>query len=319
MNPVLRRELLRRWRRPRASLVLVLFLLALSLVTWGLHEIGRRVLEGQAQWIGADAAFLRPQLGRFMVESVLATLLGLVLVAAPGFAAGQIAGERERGSLPLLQATLMTPSQIVLGKLWASTAWVGLLVVAALPLVTVSTVFGGVELLDVVLGLAVVLVMGLCVGAMALGVSSVAKRTTSAVVITYALVLLLILGTGFMAILVGLVQESPEGAIVPLYANPFTALAGAVNTGEVGGILSLPSPLTPFAYLLRAGNFENVGFGGDFDRTWHWLRGVGLLVAFAVLAFFVAVRRVRLTRPTVAAPIGRFREPAPAAAGPTDG
>ena len=71
--------------------------------------------------------------------------------------------------------------------------------------------------------------------------------------------------------------------------------------------------------IILRGDFDNVGFGVDFDRTWHWLRGVGLLVAFAALAFLVAVRKVRLTRPTVSAPIGPAREPAPTTAGHHDG
>lgn len=311
MNPVLHRELLRRWRGNRAPLVLTMFLAALGLLMVAFHEIGKGVLEQQAQWAGAQVAFLRPSLGRFMVEAVLATLLGLVLVAAPGFAAGQIAGERERGTFPLLQATLMTPLQIVMGKLWASTAWVGLLVIAALPLVTIAAVFGGVEWLDVVLGLATVLVIGLAVGAMALGVSSITRRTTAAVVITYALVLLLMLGTGLVAVLMTVTRQQPDGSLWALQAHPFTALAGAVNASEFNGNFGLPSPLTPFAYALALpdqGAFFQAGPVVDVSRSWEWLQSLGVLVVFGVLGLVVAVQRVQLDR-APRTPLGRFREP----------
>lgn len=317
MNPVLRRELLRRFRGRRATVVLSLFLLALGLVMLGFHEIGRRALEGQARFLGADVAFLRPALGRFMVESTLATLLGLVLVTAPGFAAGQIAGERERGSLPLLQATLMTPTQIVLGKLWASTAWVGLLVIAALPMVAISTVFGGVELADVVLGIGVVLLVGLCVGAIALGVSARVQRTTAAVVISYAIVLLLVLGTGFLAAVIGVLQGEVEGALFPLYANPFITLAGAVNAATIEGATSLPTPLTPFAYALRANGGEEAFFNADLSRDWTWLWSVLVLVVLALLGLRTAIGRLQVRRPV---PFGRLTTPrTPTGGGPGGG
>lgn len=276
-------------------MVLSVFLVVLALLMLGVHEIGRRVLEENLRFGGGDIAFLRPTLGRFMVESVLALLLMLVLVTTPGFAAGQIAGERERRTLPLLQATLLRPSEIVLGKLWAATAWAGILVIAALPLVAISTVFGGVEVLDVVLGLVAILIIGLCLAAVSLGVSSLVQRTTAAVVISYAIVLVLVLGTGFLALLVALVGQRPEAATVPMYGNPFTALAGAVNAGVQGGAFSLPTPLTPFAFVLR---FDDaVAAAPEVDRTWGWLWSPAFLVAIAVAGLGIASRRLRTTRP----------------------
>lgn len=302
MNPVFRGELLRRWRGRRAFLVLSLFLLVLALLLFGVHEIGRQLLRQQMFFGGGDIAFMRPTLGRFMVETVLSFLLMLVLVAAPGFAAGQIAGERERRTLPLLQATLLRPVEIVAGKLWAATAWVGLLVVAALPLVAISTVFGGVETPDVLLGLGTVLLIGLCLAAVSLGVSSLVKRTTAAVVISYAIVLTLVLGTGFVAILLAVVADQREVATWPLYANPFLPLAGAVNSSVPGGQISLPSPLSPFAValLFAEGGVLGVdvgpmGVGQDLARTWRWLWALAVFLGMAALGIVVAARRLRIT------------------------
>lgn len=298
MNPVFRGELLRRWRGRRAFVVLSVFLLVLALLLFGVHEIGRQALRQQMFFGGGDIAFIRPTLGRFMVETVLALLLMLVLVAAPGFAAGQIAGERERRTLPLLQATMLRPIEIVLGKLWAATAWVGLLVVAALPLVAISTVFGGVETPDVILGLATVLVIGLCLAAVSLGISSLVRRTTAAVVISYAIVLTLVLGTGFVAILLAVVGDQREAATWPLYANPFMALAGAVNSSMASGSIELPTPLTPFAFALRyrEGGALGPDLGQDLARTWQWVWSLVVFLGLAVLGILVAARRLRITR-----------------------
>lgn len=304
MNPVLQLELRRRWRGRRATVVLGVFLCSLTGLMYALHEVGRRVLDQQSQFGGAVGGLARPALGRFMVEGVLALLLGMVLLAAPAFAAGQIAGERERRTLPLLQATLMPPSSIAWGKLAASTAWIGLLVVAAVPLVAISAVFGGVEVLDVVLGLATVLIIGLCVAGLSLGVSAVVRRTVAAVVISYAILLLLFLGSGFLALMLGVVRQSADGALWPLYANPFVPLAGAVNSSLPSGVLSLPTPLAPFAAVLRADGPDG-GFGlQEVSRDWTWLWSLAVMLGLGASGFAVATRRLAITRRP-----GRDREP----------
>jgi ABC-type transport system involved in multi-copper enzyme maturation permease subunit len=321
VNPVLQLELRRRWRGRRAALTLGAFLLTLAALMYALHEVGRRVLEQQSGFGGGVLGLSQPSLGRFMVESVLALLLVMVLLAAPAFAAGQIAGERERRTLPLLQATLMRPSSIAFGKLAASTAWVGVLVVAALPLVAISAAFGGVEPLDVVLGLACVVVLGLCLAAVSLGVSAVVRRTVAAVVISYAIVLLLVVATGFVALVIGVVQRSADAALWPLYANPFVPLAGAVNSSLPTGFLSLPTPLTPFVAVLRYDALEAGGLD-VVSRTWSWLWSIALYAVFGAAGFLVATRRLSTTRrlPSTT-PGGTFPEApsAPHTAGGPDG
>lgn len=298
MNPVLQLELRRRWRGRRAGLILGVYLLTLTGLMYALHEIGRRILQQEAQFaFGGQLGAAQPALGRFMVEGVLGLLLGLVLLAAPAFAAGQIAGERERRTLPLLQATLLRPAGIAWGKLAAATAWVGVLVTAAVPLVAISAVFGGVEPLDVLLGLGAVLIVGLCVAAMSLGISALVRRTVAAVVISYALVLVLVLGTGFAALVLSLLGGASEAVLWPLYANPFTPLAGAANSGLSSGAVFLPTPLTPFAAVLRVSQFaDDMGAGGaglfEVARTWTWLWSMGVYAALGATGFLVATRRL---------------------------
>jgi hypothetical protein len=106
-NPVLRRELLERWRGRRAMLLLYL------------ASRGAAPAAALARWPAphrADARLGRPDpdrrgpmLGRFLLENLLALVLGMVLLVAPGYAAAQLAGERERRTLGLLRITLVRP------------------------------------------------------------------------------------------------------------------------------------------------------------------------------------------------------------------
>jgi ABC-2 type transport system permease protein len=265
VNPVLRRELLERWRGRRAVLVLTLYLGVLGGLLLLLRWLGGRLLLEQMQfgW-GGPVLSPGPMLGRFLLENLLALVLGLVLLVAPGYAAAQLSGERERRTLGLLRITLVRPRSIVLGKLGASSAWIVLLVLVSAPLAATAFVLGGATPGDLVRGLLVVLVTAVAVAAVALGVSSRARRTTGAVVATYALVLLLVVGT-----LVGAFAEfaargfemQGDDRPMALYLNPFYALADATNA-TTGFGSQLPSVLTPFAAVLPDSDVFG-GFDGE--------------------------------------------------------
>lgn len=266
-NPVLRRELLERWRGRRAMLVLTLYLGILGGLLLLLRWLGGVLLAEQMQfgW-GGPILSPGPMLGRFLLENLLALVLGLVLLVAPGYAAAQLSGERERRTLGLLRITLVRPRSIVLGKLGASSAWIVLLVVVSAPLAATAFVLGGATPGDLLRGILVILVVAVSIAAIALGVSSRARRTTGAVVATYAIVVALVVGT-----LVGAFAEFAARGFemrggdrpIALYLNPFYALADATTTpANLDGFgWALPSVLAPFAAVLP----DNGALFGEFD------------------------------------------------------
>ncbi|HVM20675.1 MAG TPA: ABC transporter permease [Egibacteraceae bacterium] len=247
VNPVLRRELVERWRSRRAPVTLTLYLAVLGAIMYLLYRVGVAMLDAQFGF-GVDAASAGPVLGRFLIEGLFFFVLLLVLFVGPGYAAAQISGERERRTLTLLQVTLLGPLQIVLGKLGAAVAWLTLLVTAAVPLGAAAFFLGGFGLVDLLRGGVYLIVIAVAIAAMGLGISSLTKRTTGSIVLTYGLVLTLVLGTFFLSA-VEAVFRATRNAHVPtpvaLYLNPFFGLADAVNAArpmffEAGG---LPSPL----------------------------------------------------------------------------
>ncbi|MBW3578407.1 MAG: ABC transporter permease [Actinobacteria bacterium] len=249
-NPVLQRELTERWRGRRAFVVLTAYVTLLALVTRGLYWLGQLVIRSDMGFMGIASG---PALGRFLSENLLGIVLFLVLFITPGYAAAQISGERERRSLPLLQVTLLRPVQIVLGKLGASLAWLVLLVLAAMPFVAAAFFLGGVAIGDLVRATAYIVGLAVAIAGMALGISSLTRRTSASVVLTYGLVLALVFGSLFLVAAemavkatTGRFDERP----VSLYANPFYGLADAarVRRSDFGG--QLPSVLTIFGVAL---------------------------------------------------------------------
>lgn len=312
VNPVLARELLERFRARRATVTLTAYLGVLGLLLYGLYSIGVAALD---HGFGLPVEAAGPMLGRFLVEGLLFFVLLGVLFVAPGYAAGQISGERERRTLPLLQMTLLRPHQIVLGKLGAATAWLVLLVLAAVPLGAAAFFLGGVAVTDLARGVAFVVVVAVAVAGMAIGISSVTKRTVGAVVLTYGVVLALTVGTlfGALAEFVGRQARGQPDPPTPmaLYLNPVFGLSDAVRairasetfmTGEV-----LPSPLAIMAEALprdrqaqrRFPAPDDFGFVDDGfpDRTSQrtWLVVAGLYLTLGLGGLAVATLRLRTT------------------------
>lgn len=333
-NPVLRRELVERWRGRRAFLVMTLYLGVLTAMMLLLLWAASTWVAQQGRFNAVDPG---PTLGRFLLENVFALVLLLVLFVGPGYAAAQISQERERRTLGLLQITLVSPWRIVTGKLGAASAWLLLLVVMAAPMAAAAFFLGGVTVGDLLRGVAYLAVITVSVAAIGIGISSVVRRTVAAVVLTYAMVLLLVGGTVFGTGIELAFARGANDRPVSILANPFLGLADAVRASGDGA--QLPSVLTPFVYGLPARNRGEVfatGQGAGFrapvdpaapqgqlleerfeerfdrpvfdvaqDRSPVWLGLMALYTAMGLLALLVAARRVRPGHePRVRAPRG---------------
>jgi ABC-type transport system involved in multi-copper enzyme maturation permease subunit len=245
LNPVLARELKERMRRKRSGFVLTVYLLLLSGALWLLY------LGASAAGTDGPGALRLASLGRAAFQTVLFVMLLLVCFLVPGLAAGGVAGERERQTLVPLQVTLLRPRSILLGKLAASLAFVVFLVFAALPLIGVSFLLGGVEPGEVVKGVAMVLAVATTVAALALTCSTLMRRVQGATVLSYALVLFLLGGT-FIAFGAQMLadQKGPRGrAQLILALNPMMATADVVGRTPENGT-RVPSPFTPLQMLI---------------------------------------------------------------------
>jgi len=272
LNPVLRRELLERWRGRRAFVVVTIYLTVLMAIMLLLLWMGRTILTND---FGFNEQFTDPGplLGRFLMENLVAVVLLLVLFIGPGYAAAQVSGERERKTLGLLQVTLVRPWSIVAGKLGAAVAWLMLLIMASLPLGAVAFFLGGITLADLARALVYVVGIALSVAAIGIGVSSMTRRTTASIVVTYGLVLTLVVGTLFATAIEAVVRRDEfrvgdEVRLVSLMFNPFFGLADAVRAEQN---FMLPSVPQMFSFGLPAQNRRDVVFsepvgGGFVDR-----------------------------------------------------
>ncbi len=324
MNPVLNREMRERFRTRRAGPLLTLWVAGVGLVGYLMYLLARELAQSG---FGLGRAIAGGFVGRFLFESMALLMLTAVILVVPGLTATSIVGERERQTLHLMQVTQLSAFQLVVGKLSSSLAYLGLLVVAAMPMLSIPLLFGGMNVADVMAALGMILLTAVMVGSTSIWVSSRARSARGAVAGAY----LWAIGIGMLSFL-GLLAEGvvlhrndPSGGrngveYVSAWVNPYFGLVSAVEAPLQDRMqVPFPTPFSPFDTLLfiRQGQGERLdaafgepSFAGVGDarpairsrRPPLWVYTVLIYALLVVLALRGAARHVR-------APTPRIREP----------
>lgn len=149
--------------------------------------------------------------------TTLFLVLGLGLLVVPSLTSGSINGDRDHGVLATLQTTLLTPAEIVVGKLLAACAVAGVLLLAAMPVLVFAVVTGGVGLGALLLALLALCVVLTATCAAGLAYSTLTARPATSVVLTYLTVGALAVGTlvVFAAATPLTLEETERRVVVP--------------------------------------------------------------------------------------------------------
>jgi ABC-type transport system involved in multi-copper enzyme maturation permease subunit len=299
-------------RRKRSGFVLTVYLLLLSGALWLLY------LGASAAGADGPGALRLASLGRAAFQTLLFTMLFLVCFIVPGLAAGGVAGERERQTLATLQVTLLRPRSILAGKIIAALAYLVLLIVAALPVLAVAWMLGGIRVIDIVRGVLGITVVALLLAVMVVAVSTFATRVQTATILAYAFTaLLLITGPvlfGIVAVLDARTDNGPgDDASAPavlLVVNPVALVADLGGgrsesfDGPLSGIreglhdLKAENGGTWFSLgaddaVLDAGRLDFGDGPTDFTGLPIWLLAGGAMTVVAAVLFAGATRRLR--------------------------
>lgn len=126
-------------------------------------------------------------------------VLGLSMLVVPSLTASSVNGDREHGVLATLQITLLSPWEIILGKLLASWVLAGVFLAVGVPVMVFSLIVGGIGFgtLLAALGCLAVVIASIC--AIGLMFSTLTARPVTSVVLTYLTVGFLVFGTLILA------------------------------------------------------------------------------------------------------------------------
>ena len=181
-NPIFKREFtsVSRSGKTRFLIGIYLFILAmLLLLLWP---------SGGVQSVVTESA--RKIFSIFFSANLL--LLNLMI---PAFTAGSITQEREKGTYGALFTTLLSPMEILSGKLFASIAMILVMTFLSMPVAAICALAGGVDAFFLAKVMLLLLASALSCGIIGLACSSFCRTTTGAVLLTYILLLILAGGT----------------------------------------------------------------------------------------------------------------------------
>jgi ABC-2 type transport system permease protein len=133
--------------------------------------------------------------GTVMYGGLQLFLLALAMLVMPALTSQSVNGDRERGTLAVLQVTRLSAFDIAAGKLLAAWGTACVFLLASAPMVAWSMIDGGVPAIRVVIvTLVVILLLGV-ICAISLGLSALLSRGTTSSVLSYLSVFALTLGT----------------------------------------------------------------------------------------------------------------------------
>lgn len=228
-NPVLLKELKLRFRFFKGVMGLLFYLVTLVIFVLAYLAIVQT---------GSVAGYIRPSESfiLFLVLSVAQILL--VLFITPGLTAGAISTEREKQTLNMLLTTTQTSWQIIFGKLTSSIAYLGLLLIASLPIYSIVFLFGGVGPMQIVFATCLFFITMVAVGSAGIMISTLIRKTIPAMITTYGVSLFLLMFTMiFFTISLFLFTFGlTDNEIV----NPLAYFWVAIN--PVAAVLSILSP-----------------------------------------------------------------------------
>jgi len=131
---------------------------------------------------------LRPggsDVGRGAFTALIHTQLTLMLLILPAYGAGAITMEREKRTLDMLRVALLTPGDIISGKLVSVLAFGLVLLLAPLPVAAWCLLLGGISPGEIFLSYSYLLAVVVFASSLGVWFSAILRRSLSAVVATY--------------------------------------------------------------------------------------------------------------------------------------
>lgn len=280
------KEFRSRMRGWRAFAVLTAYLIFLTLFSYGVYRL---ILLSPPYTNGMP---LSPFVGQALYAAIANLSLFFVVFLTPALTATAISSEQERLTLEMLQATPLAAHTILFGKLISTAGYIFLLLFAAVPIVSLVFIFGGVAPLDLFLAALVVWATAITFGIIGLFCSAWRKRTIQAIVLSYLAVLLFIIGTYVVYIFVGVItQDFPPRWI--LIVNPFSALASVLSgSGSQAGVSSFFGLLAGWGPGFINGDFSQIE---SLRPLWHYTLAFDLVLSTGL--YLLATRFIKPVQP----------------------
>lgn len=274
-------------RGRRAFVVLTLYLAALSVM---ISIIFLAYASAARQPFGPNPR----QAGKAVLGAIVIIQVFLVTLLGPAFTAASISGEKERKTYDLVRTTLLSARSFVTGKLLSALSYVFLLLLAAVPLLSISFMLGGVSLIELGISQLLMAVSAVTYALIGLFFSALMRSTITASVATFATAVALATAAPMMA---GIFM-SIFGAALFGISGPTWPLTGIlIYLGILLAMTNLPATLIMSEIiLLQEGTLfymtESIG-GHTVYILSPWSGYIFIYGLLSILLYWICVRLVK--------------------------
>lgn len=278
MNPVYKNELKMSARSMQIPVLAVIFNSILSVVTLSvLYSIRQGYIRNGSE----------PYSSMMLLYVVVLTIeVVLLCLFVPSAAGGSIAGERERQTLDILLSSRMSVGEIVMGKLLSCISTAVLLVFTSVPILAVTSMYGGMQLSVLYQSAAYVGFFILFIGSIGVFCSCRFKKTTYASISAYGVIIALTIGTGLLVVLLNMAVggfygnyfiTSSTSELSYAYSSMVDTASSASASHPVAGIIYLWLLNPAVTYVLIV--FHQIGEMSLVENFLHELGAANVIVS----------------------------------------
>lgn len=278
MNPVYKNELKMSARSMQIPVLAVIFNSILSVVTLSvLYSIRQGYIRNGSE----------PYSSMMLLYVVVLTIeVVLLCLFVPSAAGGSIAGERERQTLDILLSSRMSVGEIVMGKLLSCISTAVLLVFTSVPILAVTSMYGGMQLSVLYQSAAYVGFFILFIGSIGVFCSCRFKKTTYASISAYGVIIALTIGTGLLVVLLNMAVggfygnyfiTSSTSELSYAYSSMVDTASSASASHPVAGIIYLWLLNPAVTYVLIV--FHQIGEMSLVENFLHELGAANVVVS----------------------------------------
>ena len=210
-NPIFEREVKAAARDPKVIGLIIAFLALLSSILIFL-------------WPSSGVFSLASDKSMEIFTIFLMSNLALIILLVPALTSPSLTTERENNSFDLIKTSLLTPGEMLRGKLMSSLALIVVVVLVSMPIGALCSLSGGIGPSLLLRAYAVITMAAITYGILGLALSALCRRTFTALMTSYLAVALLAGGTWLPYSLLGRVLQYPKVWLFIRSFSPFDAM-----------------------------------------------------------------------------------------------
>lgn len=276
VNPVLRNESKIAVRSIKFTLMIFAYIAVLSIAVMIYYSSVNQQVFSNGLYLQSSKLF-------YVVMAIGQAVLLLFIV--PALSSTSICSEREKQTLDILLSSKLTPLQIIIGKVSASSLRVIILIISTMPLYAIGSLTGVIKISNILELIVFFIVNTIFVSSIGVFISTCAKTSKVSTTLSYALVL---------AIYMGIIVITWVILIITIYNKDMSGTA--LTTMPKALPIVYLSPVVGFVSLL----LNQVGLGLEFSSIFSefgismYSEYISIVIQLVLSGLFIYLASVKL-------------------------